>query len=60
MDPFDKLAHDIAAASSPFELGRDWPDLQAGFATLMEWKKQTDARLGALEAQSKRSAGAGA
>jgi hypothetical protein len=60
MDPFDKLAQDIANASSPFELGRDWPDIKAGFAALMAWKKATDARLAALEAQVKRIAGAGA
>lgn len=51
MDPFDKLARDIATASSPFQLGRDWPDIQAGFAALMDWKKATDARLAALETQ---------
>lgn len=52
MDPFDKLAQDISTASSPFGLGRDWADIQAGFAALMAWKNATDARLAALEAQS--------
>ena len=65
MDPFDKLANDIATAASPFQLGRDWGDIQAGLAALMAWKKATDARLAALEAQmpeaqAKRIASAGA
>ena len=51
MDPFDKLAQDIATAASPFGLGRDWADIQAGFAALMTWKTAVDARLAALEAQ---------
>jgi hypothetical protein len=51
LDPFDKLANDISTAGSPFQLGRDWGDIQAGFAALMEWKKATDARLAALEAR---------
>jgi hypothetical protein len=49
MDAFDKLATDIANASSPFALGRDWSDIQDGFAELMAWKKATDARLTAIE-----------
>ncbi len=60
MDLFDKLAKDISTASSPFQLGRDWGDIQAGFAALMAWKNVTDARLAALETQAKRIAGAGA
>jgi hypothetical protein len=60
MDPFDKLANDISTASSPFQLGRDWADIQAGFAALMAWKRATDARLAALEAQARHIAGAGA
>jgi hypothetical protein len=60
MDPLDKLANDIAAASSPFQLGRDWADLQAGFAALMAWKQATQARLAALETQIKQLASAGA
>jgi hypothetical protein len=49
MDPFDKLATDVANASSPFALGRDWPDIQEGFAALMAWKKAVETRLAALE-----------
>jgi hypothetical protein len=51
MDPFDKLANDISTAQSPFQLGRDWADIQAGFAALMAWKTATDTRLAALETQ---------
>jgi hypothetical protein len=60
VDPFDKLAQDIGAASSPFALGRDWADIQAGFAALVAWKRTVDTRLAALEAQMQRIAGAGA
>jgi hypothetical protein len=60
MDPFDKLASDISTANSPFGLGRDWADVQAGFAALMAWKQAVDTRLAALEAQMQRIAGAGA
>ena len=51
MDPFDKLAEDIASAKSPFALGNDWSDVQSGFAALAAWKAATDARLAKLEAK---------
>jgi len=51
MDAFDKLAQDIANASGPFALGNDWEDMQAGFAALADWRKQTNARLNAIEAR---------
>lgn len=53
MDPFDKLAQDIAKASSPFALGGDWKDIQAGFVALTAWKQGTDAKIEALEAEVK-------
>ncbi len=53
MDPFDKLASDIAAARSPFALGNEWPDIQQGFAALAAWKKDVEARLKKLEAPSR-------
>ena len=60
MDDLDQLAQDIATASSPFALGREWPDIQKGFARLKEWKEQTDGRLAAVEAALKQLAGGGA
>jgi hypothetical protein len=60
MDDLDQLAQDIATASSPFALGREWPDIQKGFARLKEWKEQTDGRLSAVEAALKQLAGGGA
>jgi hypothetical protein len=59
-DPFDKLVQDISTASSPFDLGRDWNDIQTGIAAAGAWKKTIETRLAAVEAQLKKLAGAGA
>ena len=56
MDAFDKLAQDIATATSPFSLDNDWKDIQAGFAALAVWKKQVETRLAALESKEKDNA----
>jgi hypothetical protein len=51
MNALDKLCQDIKTARSPFALGQDWDDIQAGFAALMDWRQQVEKRLAALEAK---------
>ena len=55
-DDFDKLAKAFASTPAPFGMSKEWPALQEGVAALAKWKKDTDARLTALEAAEKTGA----